>query len=641
MALAKRRSIGSAHQSDAGEGVTASRTVRVAAEAEKRKARTFARQQKAAERIASATTQLSSGIVEASSAAEELRKSSEQISVGAEQASSAAQQTMKSIGRADDLLRDAKDRADASLKLTQALSDLIANTGVDVASSISAISRASERQESSVKMVEELDRQAAGIGEVVKAVARIADQTNLLALNAAIEAARAGQHGKGFAVVADEVRTLAETSEKSARDIQELILQVQQDVKEVATGIDQSASTARNEVEKGAVVTTRLEQVRVDMIEIMKGCEEIATGAEAAATAANEALKGAEVIATAAEEQGAACQESNTTIEQQSSALQQCEQAAQELSELAEELKNSTNIGKSAEEVASAAEELSSAVEEINRASTQISTALEQINRGAQQASAATQQSAAAINQIEGNAQTAARLANNAVDKGNAITALLAENKAAVEAMMTGVAQSVDAGRASRDQIAALEQVSRRIDKIVDAITTVSIQTNMLAVSGSVEAARAGEFGKGFAVVSTDIRNLARDSAENADRIKDTVKEIQDTIARVRGDLQEIADAASGEVDKNRAIAAGLDQIAKDLAEVVGGNAVIASAAADIATLLQETQTAIEQISSAAQQASHTSNEASGAAREQAQGAEQLAAAIEEIASLADELQAA
>jgi hypothetical protein len=61
----------------------------------------------------------------------------------------------------------------------------------------------------------------------------------------------------------------------------------------------------------------------------------------------------------------------------------------------------------------------------------------------------------------------------------------------------------------------------------VDAITTVSIQTNMLAVKGSVEAARAGEFGKGFAVVSTDIRNLARDSAENAERIKDTVREVQ------------------------------------------------------------------------------------------------------------------
>lgn len=197
MALAKRTSVGRTQNDQSLEIATTTRAVRVTAEAEKRKARTFARQQKAAERIASATTQLSSGITEASSAAEELRKASEQISVGAEQASSAAQQTMKSISQTDGLLRDAKERADASLRLTQMLSDLIGNTSADIANSINAISRASERQESSVKMVEELDRQAAGIGEVVKAVARIADQTNLLALNAAIEAARAGQHGKG------------------------------------------------------------------------------------------------------------------------------------------------------------------------------------------------------------------------------------------------------------------------------------------------------------------------------------------------------------------------------------------------------------------------------------------------------------
>lgn len=72
-------------------------------------------------------------------------------------------------------------------------------------------------------MVVELEKQAASSGDIIKAVARIADQTNLLALNAAIEAARAGQHGKGFAVLADEVRTLAETSEKSAKQIQDLV----------------------------------------------------------------------------------------------------------------------------------------------------------------------------------------------------------------------------------------------------------------------------------------------------------------------------------------------------------------------------------------------------------------------------------
>ena len=610
------------------------------AEAQKRKARTFARQQKAAERIAAATSQLASGIAEGSAAAEEMRKASEQIASGAEEAAGAAQQSMKAVLHGAGLITKGKENADAAVTKTEQLLVLVQNVAAQIATSIISIGRAAERQEGAVKMVEELEGQAAAIGEVVKAVARIADQTNLLALNAAIEAARAGQHGKGFAVVADEVRTLAETSEKSAREIQDLIAQIQRDVKLIAEGINFSANNARQEVEKGKQVTTQLDQIRGDMVVIAAGGREISKAYAESDTAAKEVQKGSEIIASAAEEQSAACEESLKTIDQQNQALAQSEQAAQELSELADDLKNSTDVAKSSEEVASAAEELSSAVEEINRAAAQITTALDQIQRGAQQQAAATQQSSAAIAQIEKGAQVAAGLASGAVDKGNAITQLLGANKVAVDELVIGVIKSVEAGRTCGEQMTALEQVSRRIDKIVDAITTVSIQTNMLAVNGSVEAARAGEFGKGFAVVSTDIRNLARDSAENADRIKDTVKAIQDQIGAVRRDMAEISAAAAIEVEKNQAISKDLVTVTSELAAVAQGNQEILAGTDEIVRVVKEVQTGVEQIAAAAQQTTRATGEAGIAAKEQAKGAEELAAAIEEIASLADELQA-
>jgi methyl-accepting chemotaxis protein len=317
------------------------------------------------------------------------------------------------------------------------------------------------------------------------------------------------------------------------------------------------------------------------------------------------------------------------------------EQTAQELSELADELKNSSNISKSSEEVAAAAEKLSSAVEEINRAAAQIMTALDQIQKGAQQQGAATQEASAAIAEIERAGQLSLTNAKVGVEKGEAIFALMADNKKAVDELIAGVLQSIEACQRSREQMTALEQVSRRIDKIVDAITTVSIQTNMLAVNGSVEAARAGEFGKGFAVVSTDIRNLARDSAENADRIKDTIKAIQDQIGQVRRDLEDIGNAAAAEVEKNKVISTDLEIAAKDVTAVLKGNKEILESAEEILRMDKEVQTGVEQIAAAAQETTRATGEAAVAAKQQSKGAEELAAAIEEIASLADELQAA
>ncbi len=611
---------------------------RAAADSGKRQ-RTFARQQKAAERVASATTQVSSGVAEAAAACDQLREAMTQIASGAAQAASAAEQSQRAVTAIANNIRSSAEAADGSLRKTETLQGLIASVAAQIDGSIASIGHGADRQAASVTMVEALDRQAASIGEIVNAVARIADQTNLLALNAAIEAARAGQHGKGFAVVADEVRTLAETSEKSARQIQDLVGQIQRDVKVISEGITASASAARTEVESGRDVTRGLESIRAEMMQIVEGAREILKAAEESNAAAGEAQKGAEAISAAAQEQSAACEEAVKTVEQQTTALTQSDQASGELSELSDELKNSTDIGKSAEEVASAAEELSAAVEEINRAAAEIMTAIEQISRGAQQQGAATQQSAAAIAQIERSARLANDRATEALRKGEAMTSGLKDNADAVERMIAGVEQSVRDNAASREQVNALEQVSRRIDKIVDAITSVSIQTNMLAVNGAIEAARAGEFGKGFMVVSTDIRNLARDSSENAERIKDLVKSVQDQIVVVRRDLEDTAALTAAEVEKNKTITANLKTVADDMSVVLDGNRVVSEGSTRILSALEEAKSGVEQVASAATQASAAAAQAAQAAREQSKGAEELASAVEEIASLADELQ--
>ena len=637
MALIKKSNMTTLTPSEGKPSALAARDVEV----QRKRARTLAKQQQAAERIAAATAQLASGINEAAAAAEELKRATDQIATGAEEASGAAQESLAAFQQIGDGINRQLVNANTSKAKSEACQELIAKTVAEITGLIENVGIAAQRQSASVDMVVELEKQAANIGDIVKAVARIADQTNLLALNAAIEAARAGKHGKGFAVVADEVRTLAETSEKSAKQIQELVGQIQQDVKNIADGINLSAKTVEEEVGKGKIITGQMDKISADMAEIVQGSIEIAAGAQQSGTAAQQALRGSKDIAAAAEEQSAAAEESAKTVEEQSTALAECEQTAQALSEQAEDLKNSTDVAKSAEEVAAAVEQLSSAVQEINRSGAQIMTALEQIHKGAAVQSAGSEESAAAVAQIEKGLEVALARAIAGNENVASIKAQLDENKNSIDALIAGISSSTDATRTSIRQIKDLELVSRRIDKIVDAITTVSIQTNMLAVNGAIEAARAGEFGKGFVVVATDIRNLAHDSSENADRIKDLVKAVQDQIGIVARDLDEIAVNALSEVDKAKTSTANLVTVEIDIADVDKGTQEILAASNEMITVIAQVKKGVEQIAAAAQEADKAGTEAASAAKQQAQGADELAAAIEEIASLADELQSA
>jgi len=170
MALVKKKSA----SSPVTDGSKASATAAAReAEAQRKRARTLAKQQQAAERIAAATGQLASGINEASSAAEELKRASDQIAAGAEQTSGAAQESLAAFTQVTVAIARQLNNAASSQARSETVQNLTQKTSDDIGRLINNVGVAAQRQAASVQMVAELEKQAANIGDIVKAVVRI------------------------------------------------------------------------------------------------------------------------------------------------------------------------------------------------------------------------------------------------------------------------------------------------------------------------------------------------------------------------------------------------------------------------------------------------------------------------------------
>ncbi|NMA13809.1 MAG: methyl-accepting chemotaxis protein [Clostridia bacterium] len=182
-----------------------------------------------------AMQEVSASTEEISASMEELSASVQQISAGSDQMDTAAAKLMDNMQNGKTIAQDIEEKA---VKIE---AEVINNQN----RAFQVYTDLDNRLKEGIKKAEIVHE----ISNMANEIAGIAEQTNLLALNAAIEAARAGEQGRGFAVVAEEVRKLATNSTETVVNIQNLIEQVQGNIRNLIDDANELLSFMATDVD--------------------------------------------------------------------------------------------------------------------------------------------------------------------------------------------------------------------------------------------------------------------------------------------------------------------------------------------------------------------------------------------------------
>jgi len=606
---------------------------------DKRRKRTLAKQQQISENVANLANELLAKTQEGVSAIEELKSAMEQIAAASEQNAGAAEESLSAVDEIQKNTESITKETRIVIDNTEEALGVFQTANTNVLATAKRMEEAQKVFSGIVSRAGDLKKAGESIGESVGVIAKVADQTNLLALNAAIEAARAKEHGKGFAVVADETRSLAAISAKSAEDTATVVSNIQKSIETTELSVGKSGSfiiEAGNRTTEVAKISQDTTQVTQKMATLMK---ELGEDMQGIMDAVNRMQKGAESISSVAEEQASAVNQATSAVDMQASALAESEQAANNLADLAEELKNSTDVAKDAEEIASAAEELSSAVEEIQRSMGEVTSALTQIEKSAEIANGDAAENAATARQSMEGVEAAERRLTEAIKHNKQIIDATKEMVNLVGDLIKQIDSGAEEGKNVTTELAQLEKYSKSISKILRKIENVIVQTTMLAVSGSIEAARAGEFGKGFAVVSSDIRNLAQDAQGNLEKILDIMVKLDEEIILIVNNWNSAAATQKQESVDSKILQTNLEEALKNMHNLDEVLEELQNANSQNLEALNQALQGSEQISQAVELTLSNANQSKEAANLIVATVEEMGNLVEELAVLADELQ--
>jgi len=263
-------------------------------------------------------------------------------------------------------------------------------------------------------------------------------------------------------------------------------------------------------------------------------------------------------------------------------------------------------------------------VDVVSSSSEQLSAQIEQSSRGAEIQSQRVTETATAMEEMNATVASVARNASEAAETADQAKHKAEQGARIVSQVVTGIGEVQKEALVLKSNMTTLGKQAEGIGQVMNVISDIADQTNLLALNAAIEAARAGEAGRGFAVVADEVRKLAEKTMAATKEVGEAIQGIQDG---TRKNIENVEQAVS-KIDEATALANGSGGALNEIVSLVDRTT----------DQVRSIATASEQQSQASEEINRSIEDVNRVSSETLEGMRQSAEAVSTLANQASDL---
>lgn len=296
-------------------------------------------------------------------------------------------------------------------------------------------------------------------------------------------------------------------------------------------------------------------------------------------------------------------------------------------------------VGNSAEHVAASSEELTASTEQTSTATEQVAITMGEIATGMDNQVRMVSDGFQTMNELTTGFQQVTVNTLNMSEEATKVSAKTVSGSESVESAVGQMNSIHDTVSGLSAVIEELSRHSRDIVKMVDSISEISAQTNLLSLNAAIEAARAGEHGRGFQVVATEVRKLSEQSARSAEQIVPLVAAMEKGMRNAAQSMSLVTAEVQGGIELVHQAGATFNEIREAVGNVAGQTQEVSASIEQMSAGVEQISISMKTIMEVTESGAAGTEEVSASSEEQLSAMQEIASAANDLSSMAEQLQ--